>query len=146
MALLALVLAAVGGAFAFSLAVAGALPDGPVDVVWDKAPCSACGMHVGEPSFAAQLTTTDGTTHAFDDPGCLFLWVDEHAPEVHASWFRHWQEPRWIAGDTAAFVATEPTPMGFGLAAVDAGTPGAIDVAAARVLCLDRIRRQRERR
>ena len=42
------------------------LPEGPVDVAWDKSPCSACSMHVGEPPFAAQLTTTSGKTHVFD--------------------------------------------------------------------------------
>ena len=137
-ALLGVVLAVVGGAVAYSVLASTKLSDGPVDVVWDKAACAACGMHVGEPSFAAQLTTKDGRTHAFDDPGCLFLYVEEQHPDVHAVFFHHLREQRWIARDKAAFVAVDKTPMGFGLGAVDVGAPGAIDFDEARRKCLER--------
>ncbi|MBX3462768.1 MAG: hypothetical protein KF830_06330 [Planctomycetes bacterium] len=137
--LLGVVLSAVGGAIAWSVLASSKLPDGPVDIVWDKAACAACGMHVGEPPFAAQLTTTDGRTHAFDDPGCLFLWVEEHRPEVHTTYFRDHRADRWIAESRVAFVAVEPSPMGFGLGAVDVGTPGAIGLDAARARCLERL-------
>lgn len=136
--LLGTAVAIVGGAVAYSVMASAKLPDGPVDIVWDKAACAACGMHVGEPPFAAQLTTKDGHTHAFDDPGCLFLYVDESHPDVHAIWFRHHREDRWIARDSVAFVPAEATPMGFGLGAVDGATPGALDFDAARRQCLGR--------
>lgn len=137
--LLGVVLSVVGGAIAWSVLASSKLPDGPVDIVWDKAACAACGMHVGEPPFAAQLTTTDGRTHAFDDPGCLFLWVEEHRPEVHTIYFRDHRSDRWIAESRVAFVPIEPSPMGFGLGAVDVGTPGAIGLDAARAKCLERL-------
>lgn len=137
--LLGVVIAVVGGAIAFSVAASAKLSDGPFDVIWDKAACSACGMHVGEPPFAAQLTTKSGDTHAFDDPGCLFLFVAEQRPEVHSAFFRHHKEDRWIAERNVAFVPVQPTPMGFDIGAVDAGTPGAIDVDDARRKCLERL-------
>ena len=93
-------------------------------------------MHVGEPPFAAQLTTKTGETLAFDDPGCLFHYVEEHGPDVHAIWFHHVREDRWIAAAEVAFTAIEPTPMGFGIGAVDAGTAAAIDLEGARRRCL----------
>ena len=135
-ALLTIVLGAVGTAVTWSVVASGKLPDGPADLVWDKTACAACGMHVGEPPFAAQATTTDGRVHAFDDPGCLVLWIEEQRPELHSVFFRHRRDPRWIARDRVGFVVAEPTPMGFGLAAVDGTAPGAIDadVARARVL------------
>jgi hypothetical protein len=137
--LVGLVLTIVGGAVAYSVfASTDELDDGPVDIVFDKAACAACGMHVGEPPFAAQLTTKDGKTHAFDDPGCLFLYVAEQHPDVHSTWFRHHAEDRWIAADRVAFVPIEKTPMGFGIGAVDVGTKGAIDLDEARRKCLDR--------
>ena len=139
MLLLGAVLAVVGSAVTWSVVASTRLPDGPVDLVWDKTACAACGMHVGEPPFAAQLTTRDGRTLAFDDPGCLFLFVEHERPDVHAIWFRHRDEARWVAADHVAFAAASPTPMGFGLAAVDAGTPGAIVFDAARRRCLDRV-------
>lgn len=137
-ALLAVVVAVVGGAVTWSVVASSKLPDGPADVVWDKAACAACGMHVGEPPFAAQLIDQSGRLHTFDDPGCLFLFVAEHHPAVHGIWFRHFTEQRWIAADKAGFVAVEKTPMGFGIAAVDANAPGAIDHDEARRRCLAR--------
>lgn len=136
--LLATVLAIVGGAVAYTVLATTATSDGPVDIVWDKAACAACGMHVGEPPFAAQVNTTDGRTHAFDDPGCLFLWLEEQRPEVRSVYFHHHKEQRWIPRDQVAFVPADKTPMGFGLAAVDGGTPGAIDLDEARRRCLAR--------
>ena len=136
--LLGIVLAVVGAAVVHSVVASAKPPEGPVDVVWDKAACAACGMHVGEPPFAAQLTTKDGHTHVFDDPGCLFLYVEEHQPDVHSAYFRDHRSDRWIARESVAFVPLEKTPMGFGLAAVDAGTPGAIGFEEARRKCLER--------
>lgn len=136
--LLALVLAIVGAAIGWSVLASAKLPDGPAELVWDKAACAACGMHVGEPPFAAQATTKDGRVHAFDDPGCLFLWIEEQHPDLHSVFFRHHQEARWIARDRVAFVPVSPTPMGFGFGAVDASTPGAIDHDECRRRCLQR--------
>jgi len=137
LALLALVVTIVGAAVTWSVVASAKLPDGPADIVWDKAACAACGMHVGEPPFAAQATTKDGRVHAFDDPGCLFLWLDEQRPDVHTMFFRHHREPRWLARHAVAFVAVTPTPMGFGFGAIDAGTPGAIDFDECRRRCVD---------
>ena len=132
------VAAVVVAAVAWALLAARELPDGPVAIVWDKAACAACGMHVGEPGFAAQLTDTTGHTLAFDDPGCLFEYVAQNRPTVHAIWFHHRHETRWLAADRAAFVDAPTTPMGFGIAAVDAGTAGAMTLDAARQRCLAR--------
>jgi hypothetical protein len=127
------------GAVTYAVMASTRLSDGPVDIVWDKAACAACSMHVGEPPFAAQLTTADGRTHAFDDPGCLFLFVAEQRPDVHSMYFRHHKEPRWIAADAVGFVQADKTPMGFGLAAVDTGTAGAIGLDEARRRCVDQV-------
>ena len=132
------VLGTIGVAIGWSVRASTTVADGPVELVWDKAACAACGMHVGEPAIAAQLTTKDGRTHAFDDPGCLFLFVAEQHPDVHATWFRHCRENRWIAGNAVAFARIEPTPMGFGFGAVDANEKGAVDSDVARRECLQR--------
>jgi len=137
--LLGSVLAVAGGAVVYSITASTKLPDGPFDVVWDKAACIACGMHVGEPPFAAQLTTAAGEQFAFDDPGCLFLYVEEHRPEVHSAFFRHHAENRWIPLDRVGFVRADKTPMGFGFAAVDTGTPGAVGSDEVRRSCLEQV-------
>ncbi len=130
-----LVLAGIAGAIAYAVHAAAALPDGPVDVVWDKSACAHCRMHLGEPGFAAQLTTTAGATLLFDDPGCLFEYLADAAPDAHAIWFHHGSADRWLRAPAVAFAAAPATPMGFGLAATDPGTAGAIDYDTARARC-----------
>ena len=136
--LLLVVLGIVGGAVTWSVLASAKLPDGPAELVYDKAACAACGMHVGEPAFAAQATTTDGRVHAFDDPGCLFLWLEEQQPALHSLFFRHHREARWLSREAVGFVAVTPTPMGFGWAAVDGHTHGVIDFDECKRRCLQR--------
>lgn len=100
-------------------------PSGPREVVWGKQACAHCRMHVSEPAFAAQLHTTEGDVMHFDDPGCLFELLRADSPRVHALWFHHAREDRWLSRDEVGFVPTQPTPMGFGVGAVEKSQPGA---------------------
>ena len=83
--LILLILAAAAGGFAWLLMSSEALPDGPLDVVWDKTPCAECSMHVGDPAFAAQMITDIGEELYFDDPGCWFLYEARATPTIHAA-------------------------------------------------------------
>jgi hypothetical protein len=116
-----------------SLAVAWAQRplEGPVPVAWDREACAHCRMHVGEPGFAAQLQTKEGRVLNFDDPGCLLRYEAEAHPEVHAVYFHHMSEDRWLPRERTAFVRADPTPMGYGLGAVEQGTAGALSPEAA---------------
>ena len=120
-----------------ALAAAAALlacgpPEGPQPIAWDREPCAHCRMLISDPHFAAQLHTADGTVESFDDPGCLFARVAARRPAVRALWFHHVRDDRWLSGDAVAFERVSPTPMDFGLGAVDAGTPGALTLEEAR--------------
>ena len=127
---LAIVVAVIG----YVAFASNALPDRPTDLVWDRTACDACQMHVGEPGFAAQVQLRDGRTLAYDDPGCLLDAWQATTAGAHAVWFHHLHEARWLRSDQVAFVRVEPTPMGFGLGAVDPGTPGSMTLEAARAL------------
>lgn len=105
---------------------------GPQPIVYDREPCAHCRMLISDPSFSAQLEAADGTVASFDDPGCLFAFLDAQEEPPRALWFHHVREDRWLAGEQAAFEPADRTPMGFGLGAVDAGTPGAISLAEAQ--------------
>lgn len=124
-------------ALGLGLAAAGALlwaqrlPSGPEPVAWDRAACAHCHMHVGDAHFAAQLQTSEGDVLDFDDPGCLFAYLRERHPRLHAVYFHHVREDRWLRRDEVGFVPAARTPMGFGLAAVARTTPGAISVSEA---------------
>ncbi len=108
------------------------LPEGPQPVVWDRTPCAECRMAVSEWGFAAQLQTTDGRVLDFDDCGCLFRFLDQEDPSVHALWFHHLREERWISGAEVTFVEARPSPMGFNLGAMPAGTEGGLSLDEAR--------------
>jgi hypothetical protein len=120
-----LIVSAVAG-FGWLLMRAQELPTGVAPIAWDKEACAHCRMHVGEQAFASQLQLKDGRVLSFDDPGCLFSWLELNPAPVHATWLHHHTEDRWLSRDQAGFIETSPTPMGFGLAAVDAATAGSL--------------------
>jgi copper chaperone NosL len=108
--------------------------DGPRPIVWNKEACAHCHMLIGDPHFAAQIQTADGAVYDFDDPGCLLLFRASHPEiDVRATWYHHVREDRWIPGERVAFVRSPaPTPMGYGLGAVERGTQtAALDPRAA---------------
>jgi copper chaperone NosL len=115
--------------------------EGPQPIAWDREPCAHCRMLISDPLYAAQLQTAGGEVASFDDPGCLLAALEEH-PEVRALWFHHRSEERWLPGERVGFVVVPRSPMGFGLAAVDADEPGAMSLEEARA----RVRAERARR
>jgi hypothetical protein len=88
-------------------------------------------MLISEPRFAAQRQDESGTA-SFDDPGCLLASLEGRVAPPGGLWFHHVREERWIPGDRVAFEALPKTPMGYGLGAVDAGSPGALSFEAAQ--------------
>ena len=105
------------------------LPQGPVEITWDKEACANCHMHIGDPRFAAQVQLNDGQVLNFDDPGCaLRALADIPGAELHAVWFHDLSADRWLARDEVGFVEAQHTPMGWGLGAVPKQTPGAVSL------------------
>lgn len=113
-------------------------PSGPEPVVWDRTVCAECRMAVSDPRYAAQLQTRDGRVLDFDDPGCLFLYQAATAPAVHAVYFHHCREERWLSDAETGFLSSGPSPMDFNLGAVDRQEAGAMTLAAARAQALAR--------
>ena len=124
--------------FVVLLARAQQAPEGPVEIIWDQESCAHCRMHIGEPAFAAQLQTTAREVFNFDDPGCLFAYLEERRPEVQAVYLRHVWEERWLRADEAAFERVEHSPMGYDIGAVDREWPGAMSYESGRALVLER--------
>jgi copper chaperone NosL len=116
------------------LAAACRRSEGPEPIAYDRAACVHCRMLISDPAFAAQLQTTDGEVLDFDDPGCLLRYRAEHEPRVRAAWFHHLREDRWLPATGVGFERIDPTPMGWGLGAVDAGAAGALSLAAAEAI------------
>jgi copper chaperone NosL len=108
------------------------LPEGAVPIVWDGEVCGHCKMHVGDPRFAAQLQTTSGDVLNFDDPGCLFDYLQSHEASIHALYFRNYDEDGWLAESDAGFLPVEDSPMGYGIRAVSKKTPEAQGIDGAK--------------
>jgi hypothetical protein len=129
--------AALAVSCALLLACARDLGKAP-DIAWDHVACDGCGMIVSDPRFAAQLVPQDGPVRVFDDPACLFAYVERDAPHIAKLWFHDHRgvDGRWLDEREVAFVAATGTPMAGGLGAVPAGTAGAISFgeASARTL------------
>jgi hypothetical protein len=89
-------------------------------------------MHLSERNYAVQLQTTSGDVLHFDDPGCFFLYEEHEGPEVHAVWFRHVKDDRWVSRDAVGFLEMASTPMDFGIGAVDGAEAGALTYEQAR--------------
>jgi hypothetical protein len=86
-------------------------------------------MLVSDASFAGELRTEGGEVLFYDDPGCLLLAASERR-DVRAVWFHEHGGERWLSAEEVAFVRSEPTPMGYGLAARPRGQ-GELDRDAA---------------
>ena len=130
LAALALALAVIAGVV-LVVRRAQQLPGEVQPIEWHRQACAHCQMLIGEPAHAAQLITSEGEVLGFDDPGCAMRYLDERRPTVHRLWFHHSTADRWLTATEVAFTTGGTTPMGFGLLAVDRGTQGALDLAAA---------------
>ncbi len=140
--LLLIALVAIGVAFVRFNRVT--LPEGAVPVVWDGEVCGHCKMHVGDPRFAAQLQTTSGDVLNFDDPGCLFDYLQSHEVSTHALYFRNYDEDGWLTESEAGFLPVEDSPMGYGIRAVSKETPEAQDIDWAKGQVRGRPHHERE--
>ncbi len=108
---------------------------GPLPLAWDREACGYCRMHIGDRRFAAQLQREGGEAINFDDPGCLFLYLDQHHPKVVELYFQHEGQERWLSQIEVVFrLGVTPTPpMGFGLAATTRQlAPEGVELDAAR--------------
>lgn len=143
----AAVLLAAGVAVAVAVWRSATPPEGPVEVAWDRVRCDHCGMLVSERGFAAQLHEEDGRVEIFDDPGCLLAELaatGRDPASVHALWFHHYDEARWVSGDRVVFERVDTSPMGYGLAAHERGELGGdgldLEAALRQVRARDRAR------
>lgn len=122
----AITVALLAGAVTWAVHRSQVKPSGPRPIVWDRETCAECHMVISDSHYAAQLQTEEGEVFDFDDPGCLMTYIVHSHPHVHAIYFRHWQQDRWMDFRISAFLRSASSPMGRGYEAVDPGTPRSI--------------------
>jgi copper chaperone NosL len=102
------------------------VPDEVQPIAWNAEACAHCHMLIGDPAFAAQVITKDGSVLSFDDPGCAARYIREHRGQIHRAWFHAGRGDSWIALEDVGFVKVATSPMGSNVIAVAKTTPGAL--------------------
>ncbi len=116
---------------------------GPVEVTWDRDPCTRCGMVLSDRGHAAQVRLLGaggrGAVELFDDLGCAVVWLDDEglADDAVELWVADHRGGGWLDAFSAHYVLGNPTPMQYGVSAQASAGAGTIDFEAAR----DHIRR-----
>lgn len=115
-------------ALAMALAIAAACTrPAPRPIAWNDEVCRHCHMTIADPRFAAELVTSKGRVHAFDDVSCLAAFVRAgavRADQVHSLWVYDYLEPGSLRAARRAIyleVDTLWTPMGSHLLALRPG-------------------------
>ena len=102
-------------------------PRGPKDIRYGEELCDYCHMTITDPAFAAQLVTSTGKVHVFDDIGDLASFTTEGrvpVDEIHGIWVNLFLHPAdRIPVDDAVFLQSDRlrSPMSNGLAAFRSG-------------------------
>jgi copper chaperone NosL len=102
------------------------IPDEVQPIAWNAESCAHCRMLIGDPAFAAQVITADGTVRSFDDPGCAARFIREQRDHVHRAWFHAGTGDTWIPLAEVGFAPVATSPMGSNVIAVPRTTPGAL--------------------
>lgn len=100
----------------FVLAACGDKEVQPVAINEKTDTCATCNMAVVDDQYATQLILENGKSLVFDDIGCMYEWVDEHADQkVDAQFVRDYNNQEWVLVDKATYVYNQAikTPMAY---------------------------------
>ncbi|MEQ8262538.1 hypothetical protein [Pseudohaliea sp.] len=125
-------------ALLFLAACSGDPGTGPVEVTWDRDPCTRCGMVLSDRGHAAQVRVLGAkgrdAVHRFDDLGCAVVWLEDAglADDAVELWVADHRADGWLDAFSAHYVLGNPTPMQYGVSAQASAGPDTIDFKAAR--------------
>jgi len=127
----ALKYSAAGVALAWLPAGCGGPDEGPGPIKLDRDACDFCRMLISEIRYAAEIRGgQNNKLYKFDDVGCavLFLsrtaWATESGTKFWA--MNHQDGQTWLDARQAVYRQGLPSPMGYGFAAVPAGTAATV--------------------
>jgi len=111
------------------------MPEGMVEVKWDRDTCVRCSMALSDRRFAAQVRGgPKDANFKFDDIGCVAFWLKEQAWAADAA-TRIWvadvgsrgNEVQWLDAKKAQYIGGRISPMGYNFGAVAAAQTGSFD-------------------
>jgi len=110
------------------------MPEGMVEIKWDRDACVRCNMIISDRRYAAQLRGgPKNEFFKFDDIGCVVIWLKSKSwgsdPALRI-WATDSTDPtgaRWLDARTAHYVGGKISPMGYNFAAVSLPQPGSLE-------------------
>lgn len=116
------------------------MPEGMVEVKWDRDTCARCSMVVSDRRFAAQVRGgPKDQSFKFDDIGCVAFWLKAQPWGADAA-TRIWvaelssrgDAVHWLDARRAQYVGGKTSPMGYNFGAVATPQPGSLDFETMR--------------
>ncbi len=116
------------------------LPEGMVEVKWDRDTCERCGMVLSDRRFAAQLRGgPKDASFKFDDIGCAVFWLKAQPWGGDAA-TRIWVTDvasrgdgvQWLDARRAQYAGGRTSPMGYNFGAVAVAQAGSLDFETMR--------------
>lgn len=100
------------------------LPEGMIEIVWDRDTCARCNMVISDRRFAVEAQGGPKGAHfKFDDIGCAVIWLKDQPWGADAA-TRVWvadvtgKGERWLDARQAQYIGGRTSPMGYNFAAV----------------------------
>jgi len=119
------------------------LPDGMVEIKWDRDTCTRCSMAISDRRFACEVRGgPKNQAFKFDDIGCLVIWLrDKKAeyPWLAESATRYWvadlgnkaEIMKWLDPRQAHYI-TKTSPMAYNFGAAAYPQMGSMDFESMR--------------
>lgn len=116
------------------------LPEGLVEIKWDRDTCKRCSMAISDRRFASQVKGGPKQENfKFDDIGCAIVWLSEQPWAAEAAtriWVQDYAEQGWIDARGAFYVHGKTSPMAYNYAAMRQEQPGALRFEAVQKVVL----------
>jgi len=119
------------------------LPEGLVEIKWDRDTCVRCNMVISDPRFAAQLNGGPRKqSFKFDDIGCVAFWLQKQewgndpAVRIWVSDSTDMSGASWLDARRAHYLGGRLSPMGYNFAAVRDAVSGSLTFEAMRAQVL----------
>jgi nitrous oxide reductase accessory protein NosL len=109
------------------------LPEGMVEIKWDRDACARCSMIISDRRFAVQLRGgPKNESFKFDDIGCAVIWLKSKGWASDSTlhiWVTDSADPtgsRWLDARKAQYVG-KTSPMAYNFAAVSLPQAGSLE-------------------
>jgi nitrous oxide reductase accessory protein NosL len=109
------------------------MPEGMVEIKWDRDACARCSMIISDRRFAVQARGgPKDESFKFDDIGCAVIWfkkknlISDPALRIWVTDSTDQKGTRWLDARKAQYVGGKTSPMAYNFAAVSLPQAGSL--------------------